>query len=169
MTLQLLHSEFLIYEENFIFIFISVLVVYGRTGRSSSSHLAFGMLTRHAATPMRTVCTGGSLALPCSSRTTYTTVSTPSSWTGCVIPAGDLIAQKRNASATEILAAYSNWGAVYGNSSSNTRMAFFLMDNLFAPPISLESHTSPPPPPIKKAVLRGTARIGYDCHKHVCL
>jgi hypothetical protein len=51
-----------------------------------------------------------------------------------VIPAGDLMAQKRNASATEILAAYSTWGTIHGTNSSYTRMAFFLMDNLLASP-----------------------------------
>ncbi len=55
-----------------------------------------------------------------------------SSHTNCtVIPAGDLIAGKRNAENSEIIYAYSSWGAVHGSGSSYTRMALYMIDNLF--------------------------------------
>jgi hypothetical protein len=51
-----------------------------------------------------------------------------------VITSGDLMVQKRNTTATEILAAYFTWGAVHGTYLSYTRMALFLMDNLLPSP-----------------------------------
>jgi hypothetical protein len=65
-----------------------------------------------------------------------------SSYANCsVIPAGDLIAGKRDASNTDIIAAYSGWGAVHGSGTSYTRMALYLLDNLFRAP-------SPSQPPL---------------------
>ncbi len=55
-----------------------------------------------------------------------------SSYTNCtVVPAGDLIAGKRNAKNADIIAAFSSWGAVHGTGTSYTRMALFMIDNLF--------------------------------------
>jgi hypothetical protein len=45
-----------------------------------------------------------------------------------VIPADDLLAVKLNSSYTEILAAYSGWGAMHGNSPSYIRMVLTLVD-----------------------------------------
>jgi hypothetical protein len=47
-----------------------------------------------------------------------------------VIPAGDLLAAKHGASPSEILAAYSGWGAVHGSGGSYTRMALTLVDKV---------------------------------------
>jgi hypothetical protein len=61
-----------------------------------------------------------------------------------VIPAGDLLAAKHGASPSEVLAAYSSWGAVHGNGGSYTRMALTLVDKVlqgtFKQPL--------PPPPV---------------------
>jgi hypothetical protein len=60
-----------------------------------------------------------------------------SSFTNCtVIPAGDLIAGKKDASTSDIIAAYSGWGTVHGSGTSYTRMALYMMDNLFRVPIA---------------------------------
>jgi hypothetical protein len=60
-----------------------------------------------------------------------------SSFANCsVILAGDLIAGKRDASNTDIIAAYSGWGAVHGSGTSYTRMALYLLDNLFRVPFA---------------------------------
>jgi hypothetical protein len=68
-----------------------------------------------------------------------------SSFANCsVIPAGDLIAGKMDASNTDIIAAYSGWGAVHGSGTSYTRMALYLLDNLFRVPLA-----KPAPPPNK--------------------
>jgi hypothetical protein len=53
-----------------------------------------------------------------------------------VIPAGDLIAGKRDASNTDIIAAYSGWGAVHGSGTSYTRMALYMLDNFFRVPFA---------------------------------
>ncbi len=69
-----------------------------------------------------------------------------SSFANCsVIPAGDLIAGKMDASNSDIIAAYSGWGAVHGSGTSYTRMALCLLDNLFRVPSA-----KPPPPPSNK-------------------
>ncbi len=47
-----------------------------------------------------------------------------------VIPAGDLLAAKHGANPSEILAAYSGWGAVHGNGGAYTRMALTLVDKV---------------------------------------
>jgi hypothetical protein len=47
-----------------------------------------------------------------------------------VIPAGDLLAAKRGATPSEVLSAYSSWGAVHGNGGSYTRMALTLVDKV---------------------------------------
>jgi hypothetical protein len=47
-----------------------------------------------------------------------------------VIPAGDLLAAKHGASPSEVLSAYSSWGAVHGNGGSYTRMALTLVDKV---------------------------------------
>jgi hypothetical protein len=47
-----------------------------------------------------------------------------------VIPADDLLAAKLNSSYTEILAAYSGWGAMHSNSPSYIRMALTLADKM---------------------------------------
>jgi hypothetical protein len=47
-----------------------------------------------------------------------------------VIPAGDLLAAKHGASASEVLAAYSGWGAVHGSGAAYTRMALTLVDKV---------------------------------------
>jgi hypothetical protein len=47
-----------------------------------------------------------------------------------VIPAGDLLAAKHGASPSEILAAYSGWGAVHGSGGAYTRMALTLVDKV---------------------------------------
>jgi hypothetical protein len=68
-----------------------------------------------------------------------------SSFANCtVIPAGDLIAGKRDATNSDIIAAYSGWGAVHGSGTSYTRMALYLLDNLFRVPIA-----KPAPPPTR--------------------
>jgi hypothetical protein len=68
-----------------------------------------------------------------------------SSYANCsVIPAGDLIAGKRDASNTDIIAAYSSWGGVHGSGTSYTRMALYMLDNLFRVPFA-----KPAPPPNK--------------------
>jgi hypothetical protein len=60
-----------------------------------------------------------------------------SSFANCtVIPAGDLIAGKKDASTSDIIAAYSGWGTVHGSGTSYTRMALYMMDNLFRVPIA---------------------------------
>ncbi len=59
-----------------------------------------------------------------------------------VIAAGDLIAGKRDASNSDIIAAYSAWGAVHGSGTSYTRMALYLLDNSSVSP----SLSRPPPP-----------------------
>jgi hypothetical protein len=60
-----------------------------------------------------------------------------SSFANCsVIPAGDLIAGKMDASNSDIIAAYSGWGAVHGSGTSYTRMALYLLDNLFRVPFA---------------------------------
>jgi hypothetical protein len=47
-----------------------------------------------------------------------------------IIPTGDLLAAKHGASPSEILAAYSGWGAVHGSGGSYTRMALTLVDKV---------------------------------------
>ncbi len=47
-----------------------------------------------------------------------------------VIPAGDLLAAKHGASPSEVLSAYSSWGAVHGSGGSYTRMALTLVDKV---------------------------------------
>jgi hypothetical protein len=47
-----------------------------------------------------------------------------------VIPAGDLLAAKRGASPSEVLAAYSGWGAVHGSGGAYTRIALTLVDKV---------------------------------------
>ncbi len=59
-----------------------------------------------------------------------------------VIPAGDLLAAKHGASASEVLAAYSGWGAVHGSGAAYTRMALTLVDKVLS-----GSFKKPPPPP----------------------
>jgi hypothetical protein len=49
-----------------------------------------------------------------------------------VIPAGDLLAAKHGASASEVLAAYSGWGAVHGSGAAYTRMALTLVDKVLS-------------------------------------
>jgi hypothetical protein len=68
-----------------------------------------------------------------------------SSYSNCsVIPAGDLFAGKRDAGNTDIIAAYSSWGVVHGSGTSYTRMALYMLDNLFRVPFA-----KPAPPPNK--------------------
>jgi hypothetical protein len=68
-----------------------------------------------------------------------------SSYSNCsVIPAGDLIAGKRDAGNADSIAAYSSWGAVHGCGTSYTRMALYMLDNLFR-----ASFIKPAPPPNK--------------------
>ncbi len=59
-----------------------------------------------------------------------------------VIPAGDLLAGKHGASTSEILAAYSCWGAVHGSGAAYTRMALTLVDKVLS-----GSFKKPLPPP----------------------
>jgi hypothetical protein len=59
-----------------------------------------------------------------------------------VIPAGDLLAAKHGASTSEILAAYSSWGAVHGSGAAYTRMALTLVDKVLS-----GSFKKPLPPP----------------------
>jgi hypothetical protein len=47
-----------------------------------------------------------------------------------VITADDLLDAKLNSSYTEILAAYSGWGAMQGNSAGYIRMALTLVDKV---------------------------------------
>ncbi len=61
---------------------------------------------------------------------------------GTVVPAGDLIAGKRNAKNADIISTYSSWGAVHGTGTSYTRMALFLIDNLFR--ASFREPSAPP-------------------------
>jgi hypothetical protein len=49
-----------------------------------------------------------------------------------VIPAGDLLAAKHGASANEVLAAYSSWGAIHGSGAAYTRMALTLVDKVLS-------------------------------------
>ncbi len=58
-----------------------------------------------------------------------------------VIPAGDLLAAKHGASASEVLAAYSGWGAIHGSGAAYTRMALTLVDKVLT-----GSFKKPPPP-----------------------
>ncbi len=68
-----------------------------------------------------------------------------SSYSSCtVIPAGDLIAGKRDARNADIIAAYSSCGAVHGSGTSYTRMALYMLDNHFRATFS-----KPAPPPNK--------------------
>jgi hypothetical protein len=60
-----------------------------------------------------------------------------------VIPAGDLLAAKHGASASEVLATYSCWGAVHGSGAAYTRMALTLVDKM----LSGNFKKSLPPPP----------------------
>ncbi len=57
-----------------------------------------------------------------------------------VTPAGDLLAAKHGASASEVLAAYSGWGAVHGSGAAYTRMALTLVDK-----VQTGSFKKPPP------------------------
>jgi len=67
-----------------------------------------------------------------------------SSFSNCtVIPAGDLIAGKKDASNSDIITAYSGWGAVHGSGTSYTRMALYLLDNLFRVPIAKPAPVPP--------------------------
>jgi hypothetical protein len=59
-----------------------------------------------------------------------------------VIPAGNLLAAKHGASTSEILAAYSCWGAVHGSGAAYTRMALTLVDKVLS-----GSFKKPLPPP----------------------
>ncbi len=61
-----------------------------------------------------------------------------------VIPAGDLLAAKHRASPSEVLAAYSSWGAVHGSGGSYTRMALTLLDKVLRGTIK----QSLPPTPV---------------------
>jgi hypothetical protein len=47
-----------------------------------------------------------------------------------VIPAGDLLAAKHGASTSEVLSAYSSWGAIHGNGGSYSWMALTLVDKV---------------------------------------
>jgi hypothetical protein len=68
-----------------------------------------------------------------------------SSFANCtVIPVGDLMAGKKDASNSDIIAAYSGWGSVHGYGTSYTRMALYLLDNLFRVPIAK------PAPPLQQ-------------------
>jgi hypothetical protein len=51
-----------------------------------------------------------------------------------VIPACDLLAGKKGASAEEALAAFSAWGTIHGSTASYTRMALALVDGHFGSP-----------------------------------
>ncbi len=54
-----------------------------------------------------------------------------SSYPQCeIIPAGDLLAAKHGTSLSEVLAAYSGWGAVHGSGGAYTRMALTIMDKV---------------------------------------
>jgi hypothetical protein len=59
-----------------------------------------------------------------------------------VIPAGDLLVAKHGASTSEILAAYSSWGAVHGSGAAYIRMALTLVDKVMS-----GSFRKPLPPP----------------------
>ncbi len=59
-----------------------------------------------------------------------------------VIPAGDLLAAKHGASVSEILAAYSSWGAIHGSGAAYTRMALTLVDKVLS-----GNFKKPLPPP----------------------
>jgi hypothetical protein len=59
-----------------------------------------------------------------------------------VILAGDLLAAKHGASASEVLAAYSGWGAIHGSGVAYTRMALTLVDKILS-----GNFKKPPPPP----------------------
>ncbi len=59
-----------------------------------------------------------------------------------VIPSGDLLAAKHGASTSEILAAYSSWGAVHGSGAAYTRMALTLVDKVLS-----GNFKKPLPPP----------------------
>jgi hypothetical protein len=73
------------------------------------------------------------------------TISCSKLYTSCtVIPAGDLIAGKRDVRNADIIAAYSSWGAVHGSGTTYTRMALYMLDNLFRATFS-----EPAPPPNK--------------------
>jgi hypothetical protein len=61
-----------------------------------------------------------------------------------VIPAGNLLAAKHGASASEVLAAYSGWGAVHGSGAAYTRMALTLVDKV----LSGNFKKPLPPPPM---------------------
>jgi hypothetical protein len=68
-----------------------------------------------------------------------------------VIPAGDLLAAKRGATPSEVLSAYSSWGAVHGNGGSYTRMALTLVDKVLR-------GTFKPQPPQNSAAEGGSKR-----------
>jgi hypothetical protein len=54
-----------------------------------------------------------------------------SSFPTCEVkPADDLLAAKHGVSPSEVLSAYSSWGAVHGNGGSYTRMALTLVDKV---------------------------------------
>ncbi len=80
-----------------------------------------------------------------------------------VILAGDLLAAKHGASASEVLAAYSGWGAVHGSGAAYTRMALTLVDKVlsgnFKKPL-------PPPPTADGGGKRKRTESGSSSGSH---
>jgi uncharacterized membrane protein YgcG len=85
-----------------------------------------------------------------------------SSFATCeVIPAGDLLAAKHGASSSEILAAYSCWGAVHGSGAAYTRMALTLVDKVLS-----GSFKKPLPPPQPAEGKRKRSESGSSSGSH---
>ncbi len=80
-----------------------------------------------------------------------------------VIPASDLLAAKHGASTTEVLAAYSGWGAVHGSGAAYTRMVLTLVDKVlsgnFKKPL-------PPPPAADGGGKRKRTESGSSSGSH---
>ncbi len=80
-----------------------------------------------------------------------------------VIPAGDLLAAKHGASTSEILAAYSCWGAVHGSGAAYTRMALTLVDKVLS---SSFKKPLPPPQPADGGGKRKRSESGSSSGSH---
>jgi uncharacterized membrane protein YgcG len=78
-----------------------------------------------------------------------------------VIPAGDLLAAKHGASTSEVLAAYSCWGAVHGSGAAYTRMALTLVDKVLS-----GSFKKPLPPPQPAEGKRKRSESGSSSGSH---
>jgi len=77
------------------------------------------------------------------------------------MPAGDLLAAKHGASTSEILAAYSCWGAVHGSGAAYTRMALTLVDKVLS-----GSFKKPLPPPQPADGKRKRSESGSSSGSH---